>query len=219
MIAMTFGLAVLFVAAPTVVQADDSSAPAKTDSPAAPQPGSAATTPPQIDPAIMAAMAQAAKLLAPSLGDASAQTAGKISPVPDPALTAAMMQAAKILTQSLADPATLAALQKQADALTQTAGQDGKDLVRDNAPKVEGDDSRQAAQAEITEAQKMADAALANAAQAASAATTTTAGGDSLSTANQAVAGHASLNGLVDSVQSLGPDPSDKNHHSLDSLF
>jgi hypothetical protein len=251
-IAMTLWLAVWFWFSSHELKADDSVAPVKTDSPAAPQTdsalvataqaGPAPAAAPQMDPAMAAALAQAMKILGQSPGDSATpaatpnsagqaasttpEDAGKNSALADvtkaiandPAMSAAILQAAKMLAQSLQDPTTTAAVQKQASALSETAEQDGKQLVRDNASKVEGDDSRQAAQAEIEEAQRMADAALANAAQAASTATATTTAA-AVSAGNRAVAGHDSVNGLVESAQMLGPDPNDKNHHSLDSLF
>jgi hypothetical protein len=242
-LAMTFWLSVLLFAS-VGVRADDASTQAKVDAPAAPQTDVAPTTvaqrdaspatAPQIDPAVMSqAMAQAAKILAQSQGDtavpAAGQSADKTSAPStqgeaesDPAVAAAMAQATKILAQSLGDPATVAAMQKQARALSDSGDRDGRQLARENAPKLEGDDSRQAAQAELEEAQKMADAALASAPQAAAAASTTATcalGNGALSARSRTVTVHSSMNGLVDSAQSLGPDPSDKSHHSMDSMF
>jgi hypothetical protein len=176
-----------------------------TDGPAKEEPVQVLTaTAPQINPEMATAIAQAAKILAQQQGDSGANPA-KL----DPETEAAMAQALKLLGQAQGEAAT--ATTNSAPVVV------GEKLVKDAAGKDDDRAAKAEAEAELEQAQQLAEAAMTQASQAAAQVSGSTTS-DPLSTEDQSAEVHNSMNGLIMSAHSLDPD-CDSTHHSMDSLF
>jgi hypothetical protein len=112
----------------------------------------------------------------------------------------------------------------QGTAQTPHDGDRHDERSHDNSSKQEDDAQEQAAQLQ-QQAQEMAESAIANAPESPSVAGTESVSGNSspCNTNNAPLQkdprGHHTMQGMARSMQDMGPDPTDRAHHSMGGLF